>query len=99
MKTLRQRILRYGGICCTPWRIWKGELEYVALSFKTCFKKDGIPIDVVEQELRDEGWIFEDESLLEVMKDKGNLKRTLVWDEKDSDYGNFPSDWTEEDYK
>ena len=99
MKTLRQRIRTCGGICCLPWRYWKGELQYVVLSFRTLFKGNGIPIDIVEQELYDEGWLLDGEVLLEVIKDKSNLYRTLAWDIEDSDFGNPPSDWTQEDYE
>ena len=98
MKNLRQRLRKFGGISCLPWKLWKGELEYLPISFRVLFKKNGIPIDIVEQELRDEGWLLDGEVLLEVLKDKSNLYRTLEWDSKDSDYGNPPSDWTEEDY-
>lgn len=53
MTTLRT-ILKRSMICCLPWRIWKGEIDYLPISSKTLFSKTGIPIDILEQDLKDD---------------------------------------------
>ena len=73
-------------------------MDYVALSFMVLFKNEGIPIDIVEEELLSEGWLLEGESLLEIMKDKNNLKRTIANNSESSNYGNLPDDWEPDSY-
>lgn len=95
--TLRQR-LRNGKINCLPWKYWKGEIEYLPISAKTLFAAGGISIDILERELKEEGWLFEDEVLLEVLKT--DLYREHLSEEynEDSSFGLPPADFTEEDY-
>lgn len=96
---LRTRILKCG-IRCTPWHIWKGEIRLMPISSQTLFRKNGIPIDILEMELISECYLFENECLLEVLKDADNLKRYCYGHDsyEDSSIGGFPDDWDEEDY-
>jgi hypothetical protein len=91
---LRTRILKCG-IKCTPWKIWKHELPMLPISSQTLFRRNGIEISILNQELIDEGFLLAEEDLFEVLINVENLKRTSLW-EIDSD---FPEDWTEEDYR
>ncbi len=101
MINLRSRIL-HCGIRCTPWNLWKGEIELLPISSKTLFRKDGVSIDLLEIELGIdcEGYLFRGENLFECIKDPNNLKRYPINHEsyEDSTIGEFPDDWTEEDY-
>lgn len=100
MISLRQRI-RKTGINCLPWKIWKGEIDYLPVSAKTLFKRNGIGIDVWEINLKSEGWLFKDEILLEVLKVESNLTRRHLSQimNDDSNFGLIPDDWTEEEYE
>ena len=91
--------LRVVGIRCIPWRLWKGEIELLPISAQTLFKRDGVPIDALETELESEGFLFPEESLLELIKTDSGLKREPLETEYQSDMGGFPDDWTEEDFK
>jgi len=64
------------------------------------FTKYGMPIDTLEQCLKSEGYLFLDETLLEVLKEEKNLYRKQIQDieETNSNFGLIPEDWTEEDY-
>jgi len=95
LKTLRQR-LRETGINCLPWAIWKGEIELLPVSAQCLFKRSGLPIDIIERELIFEGYLSESESLIDVLKLKANLYRTVEID--DDNLGGFPDTWEEEDY-
>lgn len=55
----------------------------------------------MENELKEEGYLRPDEVLLDVLKSNSNLYRTPTADEcfDDIDIGNFPDDWTEEDFE
>lgn len=94
---LRTRILQ-SGIRCHPWYIWKGEIDLLPISSQTLFRNTGVSIDLLEIELKSEGWLFEEEGLLELIKDVNNLKRNAIIEIGDNKYGGFPDDWTEEDY-
>lgn len=101
---LRQR-LRQTGIKCMPWKIYKGEIEYMPISAKCLFMKRGIPIDLLEIEVRNEGYINEDEILLEVLQNTNGIYRESIFanDNNGSEYesngiGEFPDNWTDEDY-
>lgn len=83
-------------IRCWPWRVWRGEIDSLPVSSQTLFANEGLPIDILERELKGENWLFEDEILLEVLKDESNLKRTLSYD--DARFGLMPQYWTQEDY-
>jgi len=97
MKTLRQRIrpekIRLIGML--------GEIYNMPISSKTLFARYGVPIDIVERDLKEEGYLLPNEVLLEVLKIEENLYRdTSLRDEhEDIEYGSVPEDWTEEDYK
>lgn len=63
------------------------------------FRNDGIPIDILERELKLEGFLFEWESLYCVLQ-AGDFKRKSIGvDEIDGSYGLFPDDWTQEDFE
>jgi len=96
--TLRQR-LREHKISCHPWKHYRGEIQRLCISAQCLFSNKGIPWDIVEMELRDEGWLLIEESLWDVLQYEHELKRTL--DGNDNwDTGEMPFDdtWTEEDY-
>lgn len=69
------------------------------ISSKTLFRRSGLPIDILERELGPEGYLFPDEVLLEVLKVEANLKRIPFGTESQDGIGDFPYDWTEEDYR
>jgi hypothetical protein len=102
LKTLRQRI-RGAGIRCIPWSHWGGEIDYLPISAKTLFRRGGIPIDILERELKEEGWLFPGEDLLEVLKIESNIRRSMIDaptdDINDSEFGLVPEDFTEEDFE
>jgi hypothetical protein len=75
VSTLRGRIKKMGGI---NFLNFKGELKELPTAVKYLSKKTGMGIDLVEQYLREEGWLAPDESLLEVIRDPENLKRNKV---------------------
>ena len=100
MKNLRQR-LRKDKIKCLPWKLWKGEIEYLPISAKTLFTKTGIEIDILEKELINEQYLKEGESLLETLKEVSGLYRVpgiVDTEDYNSSFGDFPDDWTEEDF-
>lgn len=97
---LRQRI-RKVGINCLPWSHYRGELEYLPISSRTLFRRGGIPIDILERELKEEKLLLPDEILLEVLKVESNLYRGFIneiADEDDTQFGLLPDDFTQEDY-
>jgi len=94
--SLRQRI-RAVKICCFPWKKWKYEIDILPISAKTLFSKSGIEIDILEIELKEEGWLKDNENLLEVLNNKKNLYRELRVD-IDISYGDFPDNWDEDDF-
>lgn len=96
MKTLRYRILK-SGIRCAPWGHWRGEIKELPVSGQTMFKRDGRPLDLLEAELAEEGWITSGESLLELLRDPASYSRGRLVDFECN--GEFPDDWTEEDYR
>lgn len=63
--TLRGFIKQMGGI--NPGN-FKGEVKNMPIGAKFMFKKDGMPLDVAEQNLRDEGWLGKDEDFLELLR-------------------------------
>jgi len=72
VRTLRGRIKQLGGI---NFLNFKGELKEFPTAVKRLSNKRGIPIDLVEKQLQDEGWIRPEESLLEIFRDKNILRR------------------------
>lgn len=96
--SLRQR-LRGDKISCSPWRIYRGVIREFCISAKCLFANSGVPYDVIEMELKSEGWLYENENLLDVLRCDHNLKRELSITDPDMDtYGAIPEDWTEDDY-
>lgn len=96
---LRTRILQTY-IRCLPWKRWKGEIELLPVSSKTLFSKSGLSIDLLEIDLREEGFLLDNQCLLEFLKDTNNLKNRKQGEElEDISYGLLPEDWTEEDYE
>lgn len=74
--TLRGRIKEMGGI---NFLNFKGELKELPTSVKFLSKKTGNKIDLAEQELKAEGWLKHDESLLELFRtDPNALKRGKI---------------------
>ena len=41
-------------------------------------RKSGVPIDLFERTLRDEGWLDKDEKLLDILRDPNVLKRGKI---------------------
>lgn len=72
------------------------------VSSQTLFRRTGLSIDLLEIDLVSEGYLFQGETLLEVIKAEANLKRHQFGSEDEADefsgIGDFPDDWTEEDY-
>lgn len=76
--TLRGRI-RKCKIKCWPVNCQNYQAcEQYPISTQALFARNGIPLYILERELRDEGWILESESLLELLMDEKNLSRGLV---------------------
>lgn len=99
--TLKTRIKK-DMIYCLPWKIWKHEIKLLPISAQTLFAKRGIEIEKLEEELKLEGYIHQNDTLLEVLKNPRNLIATFSQKEncrESSDFGNFPDNWTEEDYR
>ncbi len=96
---LRTRILQ-NHIKCIPWERWKGEIELLPVSSKTLFSKSGLSIDLLEIDLREEGYLLNTQCLLAFLKDTDNLKNRKQGEElEEESFGLIPDDWTEEDYK
>lgn len=92
--SLRQRI-RPTKISCHPWKRYRSEISLLCVSGQCLFSNKGLPWDILEMELKSEGWLFEYESLWDVLASEQQLKRQLCPDElKDP----FDETWTEEDY-
>jgi len=73
VRTLRGAIKKMGGI--NPGK-FRGEFKESPVAVKFLLKKTGVPIDVAEMNLRSEGWLHENESLLELIRmDAEVLKR------------------------
>lgn len=98
MISLRQRI-RSHKINCLPWRRYRYEIQRLPISSQCLFSKSGISYDVLEIELREECWLFENESLLEVLENVSNLKRRHLSEIEHEDDCPFDDTWTEEDYR
>jgi hypothetical protein len=100
MISLRQR-LRKDGINCLPWKYWRGEIKSLPISSQTLFMRRGLPIDVLEEELKSEGWLFEHESLIEVISSEHNLRRKHIGADLQvgDEEAEFDETWTEEDYR
>ncbi|MEJ5360130.1 MAG: hypothetical protein WHT06_15830, partial [Desulfobacterales bacterium] len=71
--TLRGRIRQMGGI---NFMHYKGELKAMPTAVKFLAKKTGEKLDVAEMILRDEGWLRQDENLLDVLAVPGALRRS-----------------------
>lgn len=101
MINLRQRI-RSIKIKSQPWKSIGAEIKEFPISSKCLFANYGIPIDIMEMNLKSEGWLFENENLLDVLRDEQNLKRKHLSEFTDEDddinFGQIPNDWSEEDY-
>jgi len=74
--TLRGRIKQFGGIAPLNF---KGEVKSLSVGAKFLFKKGGFPIDLAEEQLKREGWLQQDEDLLEVLRTQPDaLKRGVT---------------------
>jgi len=87
--------LRKQKIKCSPWKKYKGEISNLPISAQCLFSKNGLEWDILEIELRNEGWLFENEELWAVLSDPNGLKRQLNYTEETP----FEDSWTDEDYK
>lgn len=96
MSSLRQRI-RSVKISCQPWKQYRGEINLLCVSGQCLFSNKGLPWDILEIELRSEGWLSEHESLWDILTSEQQLKRTLTGDVDGEDP--FDETWTEDDYK
>ena len=74
-QTIRGTIKAMGGINFVNM---KGELKDMPVDVKYLHKKTGVPYDLVEKSLKAEGWMYEDESILEALQDKEFLKRRAL---------------------
>jgi len=93
---LRQRI-RPVKINPQPWKHYRGEIRLLPVSAQCLFANRGLPWDVLEIELRGEGWLSESEDLWNVISTDVGLKRTL--DGSHDIEEPFDDTWTDEDYK
>lgn len=73
-ETLRSRIQEMGGI---DFLNFKGEArDLPPMVRRSIARKDGVPVDLAERRLKDEGWLDRNESLLDLLKyDKEGLRR------------------------
>jgi len=94
--TLRQRI-RVDKISCQPWKRYRGEIKRLPISSQCLFANCGIPWDIFEISLKEEGWLLENESLWDVLSMDSGLKRRL--DHSVSDDEPFDDTWTDDDYE
>ena len=94
MQTLRQRIRKHG-IKCTPWKRYKYDVERLCVSGQCLFRRDGVPLDILEMELKSEGYLMGDESLLDCLADNDRL--IMKYDDIAID--DPLQDYTEEDYR
>lgn len=73
------------------------------VSSQTLFRRSGVPVDLLEIELRAEGYLFKNENLIEVLKHQENLKRQAFGSDGENEgfagLGDFPENWTDEDYQ
>jgi len=95
MSTLRQRI-RPKGISPYPWKHYKGEIRRLPISAQTLFKNSGLPWDILEIELKNEGWLSYDETIWDVLSNMNDLKRSL--NPVDINIDPWDETWTEEDF-
>jgi hypothetical protein len=72
VRTLRGRIKEMGGI---NFLNFKGELKDMHVDVKYLSKKSGVPIDKIESSLREEGWLYPNENLLDVLRDNPAVLR------------------------
>lgn len=78
-------------ICCIPWSFWRSEIKLLPVSSQTLFANRGIEIEKLEDELKLEGYLHQNDVLLNILGNEKNLVITLVI--------NDPTDnWTEEDF-
>jgi hypothetical protein len=92
---LRQRI-KLDEINCQPWKQHKGEIRLLCVSGQCLFSNKGLSWDILEIELKGEGWLDENESLWDVLKSETRLKAKMNYK---SDESPFDDSWTDEDYK
>ncbi len=101
MISLRQRI-RYDKICCMPWKRYKRRIRGLPISAQCLFSKEGIPYDILEIELIEEGWLLVYEKLWNILSVNDNLKRghfSNGWEAfQETEETPFDKDWIEEDY-
>ena len=78
-------------------------MQNLPISSQTLFRNSGTEWDKLEIALREEGWLLDLEELLVLIRDGCNLKRRKIQEIEDgflsTDLGDFPEDWTEEDYR
>jgi hypothetical protein len=83
VSTLRGRIKKEGGI---NFLNFKGELKELPVGVKFLSKKTGMPIDLIEETLKSEGWLASNENLLEVLRDPEAMKRGIVGSDAVTDF-------------
>lgn len=66
VRTVRGRIKAMGNI---NFGKFTGELKSMVTAVKFLSKKAGVPFDLAEETLKEEGWLREDESLLDLLRD------------------------------
>jgi hypothetical protein len=72
VRTLRGAIKAKGGI---NFMNFTGELRDMPLSVKYMARRSGRPIDTLESELKGEGWLSPDESLMDILRDNPAVLR------------------------
>lgn len=97
MISLRQRIRKYK-INCAPWKVYKYEVERLPVSSQCLFSNNGISIDVLEMELKEDGWLFPDETLIECLASNDILLRKHL-SKIEVKQEDFTNDWTQEDFE
>jgi len=93
---LRQRI-RPVKISPQPWKHYRGEIRLLPVSAQCLFANRGLPWDILETELRGEGWLSDNENIWGIISTDSGLKRTL--DGSHGLEGPFDDTWTDEDYE
>lgn len=69
------------------------------VSGQCLFSNLGLPWDVLEIELKEEGWLYSYESLFDAISNYESLMRPHLSEVKDPNEDPFDDTWTDEDYE
>jgi len=86
----------------SKWKHFKLQHERYCVSVQTLFARRGLPWDIIQMELKSEGYLLPEEHLFEVLEDPCSIYRTSEDPsgksiEDDTTLGDLPDDWSEED--